>query len=119
NCRAFAFCSTIDPTSDDVDATFGKPIVIAKYPIVKRTRHLMVRRSSLPYRTATDGRPSQSGCSGPGNPVEAKTTEPGAESAAGAAAIPNNRFPQCGHDAASVETCCPHSEHAIRAITSS
>src|SRR5262245_20853194 len=71
--------------------------------------------ASLPNSRASDGRPSQSVCSELGTPPEAKSTDPGTA----AAALPDSCFPQCGHDAASVDTCCLHSGHATRAIRSS
>src|SRR5262252_7127832 len=76
----------------------------------------MKSRSSLTYSRAIDGRPSHSVCSGPGAPPGTKNPGP---AVGAAAALPVNCFPQCGHDTASVETCCLHSGHEIRAIRSS
>src|SRR5215471_1968198 len=73
-------------------------------------------RTSLPYSRAIDGRPSHNVSSGPGVPPGTKIPGP---AVGAAAALPVNCFPQCGHDTASVETCCLHSGHEIRAIRSS
>src|SRR5437016_8675869 len=106
NSIGLVFCSTNERVSDEMDARAGKPIVTAKYAITTTITNLMKTSRILPYRRATDGRPSHNGCSGPGALAGATKTEP----APGVVRIPgNNCFPQCGHDAASVETCCPHS----------
>src|SRR5215471_1444557 len=73
-------------------------------------------RTSLPYSRAIDGRPSHNVSSGPGASPGTKNPGP---AAGAAAALSVNCFPQCGHDTASVETCCLHSGHEIRAIRSS
>src|SRR5215468_8539370 len=76
----------------------------------------MKSRTSLPYSRAIDGRPSYNVSSGPGALLGTKNPEP---AVGAAAALSVNCFPQCGHDTASVETCCLHSGHEIRAIRSS
>src|SRR5262249_49802103 len=83
--------------------------------IAPRTAARMISRSTLPYTSAADGRPSQSCCSAPGGDAAAGTTIP-PEPPDGTAAATANTFPQCGHDMASVETCCPHSRHLTKAM---